>query len=692
MGSFAAAGGSVLGTGAFSTAEATRDVSVQVANENNAFLSIKPSNTANGQFATQGSTDNQIGLDFSGSGNGGSGVGQNSVYNFDDVFRIANQGTQTIYVWSRLSGGSKFDDDNLYFYPNGSRSTELNDSSNSVLTLSPGESAKIGVHVDTGELSTGSDSITATIRADVDKPGNSGSVGPGGDEALVVSQTPDQGDFSSIQNAIDSVDGTTILVEDGPDTYDEQVTVDTSLTLRGIDDPTVVAPGTANTFEVTADDVTIEGFEIRNPGTNVSASPTDFSGVIGVNVQSGTTGVTVRDNLIAGLGTGNDDANPIAVNAQGETSGITVESNRIENLEGTDEDEGAVQAVLINSQKALNGIDDGIDNARVANNTITNLLDTRSTNAIRFNGDVSGEIVGNTISNLNTEGDIPGTDDPGGFTQVIALQQGGNSTTGPSDVTIKNNGISNIETTTADNWAPPFHIIVGPNASNVNITGNDLTADSQDTEVFVEDRSSGSPSLNKVLNDKNNVFNPEAVAGENRIIPLQTESGGLFANLGTDGIAPLQAGTKLSEFPTGPGSPYGLDGEFMQPVYANKTDESISIDVVSNGFGPTELDLGVGAYNGVAFAGENQWTRIPTGEGTPYPLVPPETAWDSNGDFQGGPISGGPDGDYELVEISETDGGFKIVWEFLGTQDGGLNSQTVEGDAKQPPEEDAAAY
>ena len=85
------------------------------------------------------------------------------------------------------------------------------------------------------------------------------------------------------------------------------------------------------------------------------------------------------------------------MNAQGATSGITVENNRIENLEGTDEDEGSVQAVLINSQKANDSISSGINNARVANNTITTLLDTRSTNAIRFNGDVSGEIAGNTI-------------------------------------------------------------------------------------------------------------------------------------------------------------------------------------------------------------------------------------------------------------------------------------------------------
>ena len=263
MGSFAAAGGAAVGTGAFSTAEATRDVSVQVANENNAYLSIKPSNTANGQFATQESSDNQIRLDFSGSGNGGSGVGQDSVYNFDDVFRISNQGTQTIYVWSRLSGGSKFDDNNLYFYPNGSRATELNDSSNSVLALSPGEGAKIGVHIDTESVSTGSDSITATIRADTDKPGNSGSVGPDGDQALVVSQDRDTGDFSSIQSAIDSADGTTIIVQDG--TYNEQVTIDKSVEIRaaGGASPVITQGGSGDGIRLEADNITLRGIRVE---------------------------------------------------------------------------------------------------------------------------------------------------------------------------------------------------------------------------------------------------------------------------------------------------------------------------------------------------------------------------------------------------------------------------------------------
>lgn len=167
----------------------------------------------------------------------------------------------------------------------------------------------------------------------------------------------------------------------------------------------------------------------------------------------------------------------------------------------------------------------------------------------------------------------------------------------------------------------------------------------------------------------------------------QTGKGGLFANLGDEALVSLDEGTKMSEFPLGSGKPFGLDGKFMQPVYVNTTDESISIEVDSVGFGPTGLSLNVGAYNETKFAGSNQWTRIPTGIGTPYPLNPPETAWNEDGNFQGGPILGGPDGDYELVEVSETGDGFKVVWKYLGT-----GTQSVGETVTQPPEEDAEAY
>jgi hypothetical protein len=273
------------------------------------------------------------------------------------------------------------------------------------------------------------------------------------------------GIFSSIQTSVTAADaGDTVAVGSG--TFEESVTIEkANLTLEG---PNAGIAGDSNDrgpeatitdgVDVRNSTVTLDGLEVRNPGEQGAADPTDFAGVVGVNIQTDETDVTVENTVLTNIGTNDDDANPIAVFASDGTSGVTVSDNLITGLEGTDEDEGAVQAVLIDESGSP------ITDVSINNNTITELLDTRSTVAVRFNGDVSGSISGNEISDLNTEGTIPGTDGaPGGFTQVIALQQGDASTTGPSNVVIENNSISNIETTTQDNFAQPFHIIVGQN-------------------------------------------------------------------------------------------------------------------------------------------------------------------------------------------------------------------------------------
>jgi hypothetical protein len=316
LGSLTAGGAAAVGSGAFTTAEATRDVAVEVADDSTGYVALQASGGPNGQFASQG-TNGKIGLDFSGSGNEGSGVGRNSVYNFDDVFRVTNQGTQTVYVWSRLSGGSKFDNNNLYFYPNGSRSTKLKDNSNSVLALSPGETANIGVHIDTGSFSLDSDSLTATIRADVDRPGTSESVGPEGDEALVVSQTPDQGDFSSIQSAIDSADGTTIIVE--PGTYEERPVIPGSvsgLTLRGAGEGEVTIDASEDSqfsnsygFEIErgAEDVTLRDFTLKGPVSTGGGYPASY---FGLKIY-GVTGLEVRNVTVKGSSLSEVDLNGV---------------------------------------------------------------------------------------------------------------------------------------------------------------------------------------------------------------------------------------------------------------------------------------------------------------------------------------------------------------------------------------------
>ncbi|WP_254838362.1 SipW-dependent-type signal peptide-containing protein [Natronomonas marina] len=324
-------------------------------------------------------------------------------------------------------------------------------------------------------------------------------VWPGDDLANVVSNAG--------QDEIISVFGGSF--GDGSD-YDGNFNIDASgVTLARASAERPVING-QNGFAVGVDaaDVTVDGFEIRNPGTQGTANPGSPGGIGGVDIKSGNTNVCIQNNIITNIGTGDDDANPIGVLASDGTSGIRVYNNEISNLEGTDEDQGQVQGVLINESGAQ------ITDAEVSNNTITGLLDTRSTNAIRFNGDVTGEISDNDISDLNTEGTIPGSGGaPGGFTQVIALQQGGGSTTGPSNVTIRGNAISNIETTTTDNFAPPFHVILGgsTDGTTVSIDSNDFSGDSTDDEVYVGD-DTGDLDLNAVL--ANNSYTPAgAISG-----------------------------------------------------------------------------------------------------------------------------------------------------------------------------------
>ncbi|MDB2265342.1 GLUG motif-containing protein [Halorubrum ezzemoulense] len=225
----------------------------------------------------------EIALDFDTSDGGGSGVGLNSTYNFDDVFTIENQGTQTIYVWANFSG-EDLDDDDIWFYPGSDSGRRLNDGSNSVVTLTTGQQVNVGVHIDTSVLSsTGDQGLTATLTADVDVPGgedDSQPSDPVGEDAAVVSKDPDVGEFNSIQDAIDDVDGTTVLVE--PGTYDESVTIDVEgLTLEAAEgaSPTIAPGDDTDAITVTANNVAIDGFGTEIGVTDGEATAVDLSGL-----------------------------------------------------------------------------------------------------------------------------------------------------------------------------------------------------------------------------------------------------------------------------------------------------------------------------------------------------------------------------------------------------------------------------
>ena len=179
LGGLVGGGGLLLGTGAFTSVNADRDASVAVAEEDEAFLRIIESpNTANGAFAstTSASDGEQVYLDFNNSipGQPSEGPGQSSEYEFDDVFRIENQGTQTVYVnitaLSLHSGATTL----RFYVRDGSGARQFIGPGHNDLEVGIGTTRQIGVTIDTSDESNystpiqdgGQTTITANASSD----------------------------------------------------------------------------------------------------------------------------------------------------------------------------------------------------------------------------------------------------------------------------------------------------------------------------------------------------------------------------------------------------------------------------------------------------------------------------------------------------------------------------------------------
>jgi len=116
LGAATASASAALGTGAFTSVSADRAVSVDVAADANAFLRLVPvPNSPNAEYVQI--EDDQLTVDMSDS-NGdvlGDGVNANAVTVFEDLFRVENQGTQTVYLWMLESGGRNGSKSHAFF-------------------------------------------------------------------------------------------------------------------------------------------------------------------------------------------------------------------------------------------------------------------------------------------------------------------------------------------------------------------------------------------------------------------------------------------------------------------------------------------------------------------------------------------------------------------------------------------------
>ena len=100
VGGVVAGGGALLGTGAFTTVEAERTVSVETAGDADAFLGIAPfPDSANADYVTV-PEDGTVEIDITGEGTDavGEGVNENAITAIDRLLEVTNNGTQSVAV------------------------------------------------------------------------------------------------------------------------------------------------------------------------------------------------------------------------------------------------------------------------------------------------------------------------------------------------------------------------------------------------------------------------------------------------------------------------------------------------------------------------------------------------------------------------------------------------------------------
>jgi len=543
LGTAAAGSGIAFGSGAFTQVQASRDISIGVSTDENALVELKANPEIQSVFQN---SEGELAVDTSrlSSDNKGFNVGSTvqigaTTESFGDTVDMSNPAFEIINRFDDSSeNSSDFDGtidigvDLTAIVPDDEdqiNALEFIASKNGIDdgNAESSEVVKAGDRkVLTGLEPAGSDGdddrVAVAIRAETSNTSGEFSV----DDAIVIQAGSDltAGDFpneqaapggtvenqntgatfSDIATAVNDANTDETLIV-GPGDYEESVTIDVEgLTLEGAgaDSSTIVGQ---NSLAVTstAPNVEIAGFRIENPG-----------GSRAVRVTDDATGVVIQNNTVTNVNTENNANQPRGIVVGGldggdSADGLEIKNNTVTKVEGADPDKEQAHAIQILEESNGGGL---IENVTVDGNTIDDILDTRSTVAVNFNGNIEGEITNNNISGLNTEGQTD-SGDPGGFTQVIALNKGGNASSGPQNVDISGNKISNIETTTDENFAPPFHIIIGGDADGgtISIDSNEFNADSPDTDVYLSDGTS-SINLENVTNDNN--FDTEPVLSD----------------------------------------------------------------------------------------------------------------------------------------------------------------------------------
>ncbi len=165
VGSASLGGSALLGSGAFSRVESHRNVTIQVAEDPDAYLGLKPLDTPNSQNYVELDENGHLRVDIGdgglreGDGPAGEGVNSNSRTWFDGMFDICNQGKEDACIYWEFGDDFEMRDEaELIFYydgdEDGDETTEgrVDVEAGREVPLEIGECARIGLRTETFDV------------------------------------------------------------------------------------------------------------------------------------------------------------------------------------------------------------------------------------------------------------------------------------------------------------------------------------------------------------------------------------------------------------------------------------------------------------------------------------------------------------------------------------------------------------
>lgn len=159
----------IVGSGAFSSAETERNVSVSVAEEDDAFLALTPTDSPNADEFSATTTNNQVEFVFGNIEDAGDGIAADSDYRIGDLLQIENQGTTDIEITSSNQNGD------------GTTAFLINDEGRNVnespLEVGAGNDETLGIGIDSDDQEIGELDVDLTIEADKTINGDGGAGG-----------------------------------------------------------------------------------------------------------------------------------------------------------------------------------------------------------------------------------------------------------------------------------------------------------------------------------------------------------------------------------------------------------------------------------------------------------------------------------------------------------------------------------